>query len=85
MCDLEYITQPILGPAETGTVCPISAPHVKPGAGQGVVEGTAWDGALHGLPGDQVGHLHLIRLTITMEILWPPISLSNVSLFTGRV
>ena len=42
---------------------PISAPHVKPGAGQGVVEGTAWDGPLHGLPGDQVGHLHLIRLT----------------------
>ena len=36
---------------------PISAPHVKPGAGQGVVEGAAWDGALHGLPGDQVGHL----------------------------
>ena len=63
MCDLEYITQPILGPAETGTVCPISAPHVKPGAGQGVVERTAWDGPLHGLPGDQVGHLHLIRLT----------------------
>ena len=55
--------QLILGPAETGAVCPISAPHVKPGAGQGVVEGTAWDGPLHGLPGDQVGHLHLIRLT----------------------